>query len=167
MLDFIVTIIAKFAFWLRYEIKLSGLDKIAAKGRTGIVFLPNHPALIDPVMLYVYLQRRFAPRGFGDQDQVNRFLIRFFAKRWGVRTIPSIATYGPAARAKVEEVLDESIEGIKQGENFIIWPAGRLCHSYTESVGAAGQVIRLIRSARDTCKRDILHPTTKSYHRVL
>ncbi len=149
MLDFIVTIIAKFAFWLRYDIKLSGLDKIAAKGRTGIVFLPNHPALIDPVMLYVYLQRRFAPRGFGDQDQVNRFLIRFFAKRWGVRTIPSIASYGPAARAKVEEVLDENIEGIKQGENFIIWPAGRLCHSYKESLGANSSVERILQNCPD------------------
>lgn len=149
MLDWFVTTIVKIILWLRYDIRIVGLDKIAAKGKTGIVFLPNHPALIDPVILYTYLQQRFAPRGFGDQDQVNRFLIRFFAKRWGVRTIPSIEKYGPAARAKVEEVLDESIEDMKNSGNLIIWPAGRLCHSCIESLGANSSVERILRKCRD------------------
>jgi acyl-CoA synthetase (AMP-forming)/AMP-acid ligase II/acyl carrier protein/1-acyl-sn-glycerol-3-phosphate acyltransferase len=144
MLDWLVTTITKIVLWLRYDIRIDGLDKIAAKGKTGIVFLPNHPALIDPVMLYTYLQRRFAPRGFGDQDQVDRFFIRFFAKRWGVRTIPSIEKYGPAVQAKVEEVLDESIEDLKTGGNLIIWPAGRIYRSHTESLGANSSVERII-----------------------
>jgi long-chain-fatty-acid--[acyl-carrier-protein] ligase len=144
MLDLLVTTITKIVLWLRYDIKIVGLDKTATKGKTGIVFLPNHPALIDPVILYTYLQQRFTPRGFGDQDQVNRFFIRFFAKRWGVRTIPSIEKYGPAARAKVEEVLDESIEGLKNGDNLIIWPAGRIYRSYTESLGANSSVERIL-----------------------
>ncbi len=149
MLDLLVTTIVKIVLWLRYDIKIVGLDKIAAKGKTGILFLPNHPALIDPVILYTYLQRKFTPRGFGDQDQVNRFLIRSFAKRWGVRTIPSIEKYGPAARAKVEEVLDESIDDLKYSGNLIIWPAGRLCHSYTESLGANSSVERILRKCPD------------------
>jgi acyl-CoA synthetase (AMP-forming)/AMP-acid ligase II/acyl carrier protein len=149
MLDWLATTIVKIVLWLRYDIRIIGLDKIAAKGKTGILFLPNHPALIDPVILYTYLQQRFAPRGFGDQDQVNRFLIRFFAKRWGVRTIPSIEKYGPAARAKVEEVLDESIEDLKNGGNLIIWPAGRVYHSCTESLGANSSVERILRKCLD------------------
>ena len=149
MLDLLVTTIVKIVLWLRYDIRIVGLDKIAAKGRIGIVFLPNHPALIDPVILCTYLQQKFAPRGFGDQDQVNRFLIRFFAKRWGVRTIPSIAKYGPSARAKVEEVLDESIEDLKDSGNLIIWPAGRLCHSRNESLGANSSVERILKKCPD------------------
>ena len=125
------------------------LEKIAAKGKTGIVFLPNHPALIDPVMLSVILRKRFAPHGFGDEDQVDRFLIRFVAKRWGVRTIPSIATHGPAAKAKIEEVLDESIEGLKHGENLIIWPAGRVYRSNKESLGANSSVERILQKCPD------------------
>lgn len=158
MLDWFVITIAKFILWLRYDIKLLGLEKITARGRTGIVFLPNHPALIDPVMVYVRLQRIFAPRGFGDQDQVDRFLIRFFAKRWGVRTIPSIATYGPAAKAKIEEVLDESIEGLKGGENLVIWPAGHIYHSYRESLGANSSVERILQKCPDA--RIVLIRTT-------
>src|SRR4030042_996264 len=133
MLDWLVTTIVKIVLWLRYDIRIVGLDKIAAKGKTGIVFLPNHPALIDPVIMYTYLQGRFAPHGFGDQDQVNRFLIRTFARRWGVRTIPSFEHYGPAARTQIDKVLDETIEGLKRGENLLLWPAGRVYHSCKES----------------------------------
>lgn len=149
MIDFIVRTIAKFVLSLRYRIRLIGLDKIAAKGKTGIVFLPNHPALIDPVIMFTYLHGPFAPHGFGDKDQVDRFFIRTFARRWGVRTVASIAQYGPAAKAEVEKVLDETIEGIKKGENLVIWPAGRLCHSYLESLGANSAVEKILKSCPD------------------
>jgi len=146
MLDFVVRTISKLLLSLRYRIRLIGLDKISAKGKTGIVFLPNHPALIDPIIMFTYLHGKFAPKGFGDQDQVNRPLIRFFARRWGIRTIPSIAIYGPSAKAKIEKALDETIEGLKQGDNLLLWPAGRVYHGYKESLGANSSVERILKS---------------------
>jgi len=146
MIDFIVCTITKFLFWLRYDIRLVGLDAIAAKGKTGVVFLPNHPALIDPVIMFTYLHGPFAPHAIGDQDQVNRFFIRFFARRWGVRTIPSIATYGPAAKNEIEKVLDQTIEGLNHGENLVLWPAGRIYHSFKESLGANSSVERIMKN---------------------
>ncbi|MFH1371250.1 MAG: AMP-binding protein [Planctomycetota bacterium] len=149
MLDFLVRTIAKLVLSLRYRIRLIGLDKIAAKGKTGIVFLPNHPALIDPVIMFTYLHGPFAPLGFGDKDQVDRFLIRTFARRWGVRTVPSIAAYGPAAKAEVEKVLDETIEGLKQGQNLVLWPAGRIYHTCKESLGANSAIEKILKSCPD------------------
>ena len=149
MLDFLVRTIAKFLLGLRYRIRLIGLDAIAAKGKTGIVFLPNHPALIDPIILYAYLKGPFSPHGFGDQDQVNRPFIRFVARRWGIRTVPSIATYGPAAKVEIEKVLDETIAGLKHGDNILLWPAGRVYHSYKESLGANSSVERILQNCPD------------------
>ncbi len=149
MLDFLMRILVKFALWLRYSIRLIGLDQIEAKGTNGILFLPNHPALIDPIIMYTYLMDRFAPHGFGDVDQVNRPLIGFFAKRWGVRTVPSIEKYGPAAKAEIEKVLDESIEGLKKGENLLLWLAGRVYHSKLESLGANSSVERILKKYPD------------------
>jgi acyl-CoA synthetase (AMP-forming)/AMP-acid ligase II/acyl carrier protein len=146
MIDFIVTTIAKFLFWLRYDIRLVGLDKIAEKGKTGIVFLPNHPALIEPVIMFAYLHGPFAPHGFADFDQVNRPLIGYFARKWGIRTIPSIVHYGPAAKTQIEQVLDETIDGLKQGQNLIIWPAGQVYRSYKESLGANSSVERILKT---------------------
>jgi len=149
MIDFFVQVIAKWVLALRYRTSVNGTEAIAAKGKEGILFLPNHPALIDPVILYAYLRGQFAPRGFGDKDQVDRFFIRFFARRWGVRTVPSMAKYGPAARAEIERVLDESIEGLKQGENLLLWPAGRVYRSCRESLGANSSVERILQKFPD------------------
>ncbi len=149
MLDFVVRAIAKFLLSLRYRIRLIGLDKISAKGKTGIVFLPNHPALIDPIIMFAHLHGKFAPRGFADQDQVNRPIIGFFARKWGIRTVPSVERYGPAAKAEIEKVLDETIEGLKKGENLVLWPAGRVYHSYKESLGANSSVERILQKYPD------------------
>ena len=35
---------------LRYRVEVTGLDEIAPASGQGILFLPNHPALIDPVI---------------------------------------------------------------------------------------------------------------------
>ena len=149
MIDFLVQTITKWVLSLRYRISINGIEAVAAKGKKGILFLPNHPALIDPVIIYSHLRDQFTPHGFGDKDQVDRFFIRFFARRWGVRTIPSMAKYGPAARAEIERVLDESIEGLKQGENLLLWPAGRLYQSPKEYLGANSSVERILQKFPD------------------
>jgi long-chain-fatty-acid--[acyl-carrier-protein] ligase len=149
LIDDGMILISRFLLWLRYRIRLVGLDAIEAKGKTGIVFLPNHPALMDPIIIYTYLQKRFAPHGFGDVDQVDRPLIGFFARRWGVRTVPSIEKYGPSAMTEIEKVLDETINGLKQGENLLLWPAGRVCRSCKESLGANSSVERILKSCPD------------------
>ncbi len=146
LIDDGIILISRFLLWLRYRIRLVGLDAIEAKGKTGIVFLPNHPALMDPIIVYTYLQKRFSPHGFGDVDQVERPLIGFFARRWGVRTVPSIEKYGPSARTEIGKVLDETIKGLNQGENLLLWPAGRVYRSYKESLGANSSVESILKS---------------------
>ena len=47
---------------LRYRLVIKGMDKLTPdrfKGSGGIVFLPNHPAEIDPIILEMILGRKF------------------------------------------------------------------------------------------------------------
>jgi len=46
---------------LRYKIDVKGLDKLKFKGG-GVLFLPNHPAEIDPIIINVLLAPKFYPR---------------------------------------------------------------------------------------------------------
>ena len=61
---------------LRYTIEVEGLEAVRARddGRP-ILFLPNHPALIDPALVYMSLAG-FAPRPLGDERQVEQPVIR-------------------------------------------------------------------------------------------
>jgi acyl-CoA synthetase (AMP-forming)/AMP-acid ligase II/acyl carrier protein/1-acyl-sn-glycerol-3-phosphate acyltransferase len=144
MIDFLLRTITKWLLSLRYHVSIRGLEAVVAKGKKGILFLPNHPALIDPIILAAHLHSLFAPRALADKDQVDRFLIRWLVRRFGVRIIPSMATYGSVARSEIEKVLDESIEGLKHGENLLLWPGGRAYRSYLEDLGGNSSVERIL-----------------------
>jgi long-chain-fatty-acid--[acyl-carrier-protein] ligase len=149
MIDFLLRTITKWLLSLRYHVSIRGLEAVAAKGKKGILFLPNHPALIDPIILAAYLRTPFAPRALADKDQVDRFLIRWLVRRTGVRIIPSMATYGSAARSEIEKALDESIEGLKHGENLLLWPGGRAYRGYLEDLGGNSAVERILQQYPD------------------
>ena len=44
---------------LRYRIEVRGLDAIKRKGRSGILFLPNHSSLLDPAFIVAHLYPAF------------------------------------------------------------------------------------------------------------
>jgi long-chain-fatty-acid--[acyl-carrier-protein] ligase len=145
MINFVLATITKWLLSLRYNVSISGIEAVAAKGTGGILFLPNHPALIDPIILCAHLYGRFAPRAIGDKDQIDRPVIRWLARRTGVRIIPGMAIYGSSARSEIEKVLDQSIEGLKHGENLLLWPAGRCTQSYLENLSGNSSVERVLR----------------------
>ena len=56
---FFLRIFAKFAIWLRYRVHLRGLEDIKKLGNKSIIFLPNHPCLMDPVIVSTMLMKDF------------------------------------------------------------------------------------------------------------
>ncbi|MFW5840836.1 MAG: hypothetical protein ACOCZE_09670, partial [Planctomycetota bacterium] len=90
MIDVILRGITKFNLWLRYRIELKGLDTIENDPSRSILFLPNHPALIDPVVVMSVLLKQFRPGGLGDENQIDRFLIRRLARRYGIIPVPDL-----------------------------------------------------------------------------
>jgi long-chain-fatty-acid--[acyl-carrier-protein] ligase len=149
MIILLLRTIVKLLIMLRYRVELVGMEEIAARGKSGILFLPNHPALIDPVILLTYLSGTFAPHAIGDRDQVDRFIIRWFAKRLGVRTIGAIVTYGSTGRDEIEKVLDESVKGLKEGENLLLWSAGRVYRSGLENLGGNSSLEKILQKYPD------------------
>ena len=144
MLDRLLVWFVKCLLALRYRIRVKGLDKIAAHGRKGILFLPNHPALIDPIILMSILKGPFAPRALADQDEIDLFFVRWAAKRAGIIPIPNIGRYGQAGRQKVEEALAEGAQWMKDGGNMMLYPAGRLCKTRMEDLGGSSAVETLL-----------------------
>lgn len=125
---------------LRYQVEVRGLDEVAARGRTGILFLPNHPALIDPVILMTRLYPQFRPRPLADQDQVNRPGVRWLAGQIQTITIPDPAVYGEASRKAVEEGVETCIQALKSGSNLLLYPSGHIARQRYENLAGASAV---------------------------
>jgi long-chain-fatty-acid--[acyl-carrier-protein] ligase len=60
-----------------------------------------------------------------------------------------MATYGSVARSEIEKALDKSIEGLKHGENLLLWPSGRAYRSYLEDLGGNSAVERILQHCPD------------------
>lgn len=140
MINRLIVIVVRGLLALRYRVKVQGLDEVASRGRTGILFLPNHPALIDPVILMTRLYPRFQPRPLADQDQVNRPGVSWLAKQINVVTIPDPVVYGENSRKAVEEGVEKCIEALKSGSNLLLYPAGHIARQRYEDLAGASAV---------------------------
>jgi len=135
--------------WLRYRVVSHGLREITHHGRQGILFLPTHPALIDPVILTAVLLKDFAARPFVNQDAVNLPGIRWLVTRIRAFPIPPISRYGGAAATQITAMVEQSIDALRNGDNIILYPAGYLLHSRYEEVGANAAVAIILRALPD------------------
>ncbi|MDD5676503.1 MAG: AMP-binding protein [Kiritimatiellae bacterium] len=125
---------------LRYRIQVTGLERIAAKGRGGILFLPNHPALIDPFIIWSELSRYFRVSALADKDQMDRPILRRIVPYAGIRLIRDPLKYGEACQAEVAQVLADCVAGLKRGENLLLYPAGRIYRKGRENLGGNSAV---------------------------
>jgi acyl-CoA synthetase (AMP-forming)/AMP-acid ligase II/1-acyl-sn-glycerol-3-phosphate acyltransferase/acyl carrier protein len=134
---------------LRYHIEVTGLDAVERKGRRGILFLPNHASLTDPAFIVAYLYPAFQLRPLADEHQVNRTVFGYVALLYGSRILPNLEHSGAQARDRTRAALQDIAEGLRQGENILLYPAGRLKRQRLEDIGSASGVETLVKAVPD------------------
>lgn len=138
---------------LRYDIQVRGLSRIAKKQlkkESGILFLPNHPAEIDPVIMMSILAKNFAPRPL---------VVEHFYYMTGMYTVMRLVDAFPIPQVettanqwkirRVEKAFNTIKQGLQQGQNFLIYPSGSLKKEGYEVIGGNSFVHRLIHECPD------------------
>lgn len=131
---------------LRYEKHVHGFKEIADKGRSSILFLPNHPALIDPILLMLLLYPDYSPKSLGDEYQVDKPFLRYFSDLFGVIRLPNLARRGISGIEDTQSVLQKLISTLKEGNNLLLYPSGHLKREKLESLGSASAVETLLKA---------------------
>lgn len=144
VIDNLLYILVKALLWLRYRITVSGLRQIRQRGKTGILFLPNHPALIDPVIVATTLFRDFRIRPLAFQDQIDRPVVRRLAARLNAVPIPEVAKAGRGGRKIIAAAMQTIINGLNKGENILLYPAGHTYRSKHEEIGGNSAVDTIV-----------------------
>ncbi|MBN1942957.1 MAG: AMP-binding protein [Phycisphaerae bacterium] len=134
----------RFSLSLRYRVRVIGLEEVRRKGTRGILFLPNHPALIDPVILLSRLWPVFRTRALADKDQIDRFLIRRLARKLNVLPIEE-SFHGAYAPDEIQKALGGCTEALKNGENLILYPSGHTYRARLEDLGGNSAVERIVK----------------------
>jgi 1-acyl-sn-glycerol-3-phosphate acyltransferase len=144
--------------WLRYRITPLGLDRVRGRGTRDILFLPNHPALIDPLIITTLLYPAFRARPLAFEDQIKRPVLGWLCARIGTIPIPDIRRVGRGAKDSIENALAAVITALNRGDNVILYPAGRAYRSRCENLRSTSAVETILRACPDV--RIVLVRTT-------
>lgn len=127
---------------LRYRVRESGLEKIRGDGRP-LLFLPNHPALIDPIIVGAQIT------GLGlcvlsDEKRMAGLAGRLAGRFARVITIPDPMRDGKMSARLVIEGINRISAALKNGENVLLYPSGRIYHSQNEDLRGNSSVARIL-----------------------
>ena len=151
VLFFLIYWFLRILVWFRYRIKIEGFDEIERKNpESGFLFLPNHPAEIDPVFLMMVLWRNYRTRPLVIQYFFEMPMIYPFMKLVQALAMPNMN--GSSNKWKlhqVEKLFAYIVCGLKKGEHFVVYPAGRLKLEGEEVVGGASMAHSLVKEFPD------------------
>ncbi len=130
---------------LRYRVRERGLEALPAPtpGGLGVLFLPNHPALVDPLIVYSLIAG-LRPRPLADARQMAGPLGRFASRVVRAVIIPDPYKDGKKAADAVMAGIAEIAAALRRGDNVLLYPAGRIYRSGRERLGANSAVARLL-----------------------
>ena len=147
---FFIWLIVKIAVSIRYRITIKGLDEVRkAYGRSGVLFLPNHPALIDPVIMMSVLWSTFKPRALAVEKQIKGSMLKYFWKRVRILPLPDMGVTGMSGHDAMVAQITCCIDALKNGDNLLLYPAGRIYRSKFEKLRGNGAVARIMQEYPD------------------
>jgi acyl-CoA synthetase (AMP-forming)/AMP-acid ligase II/MFS family permease/acyl carrier protein len=134
------------ALSLRYRITVKGLDAVPAGG--ALLVMPNHPALIDPLIIYS-LPPGISLRPLSDARRMSGFLGRIAAKVLRPVLIPDPHRDGVGARKEVRRGLQEVIQALRNNDAVLFYPSGRIYRSAEEDLGPNSGAALVLREVPD------------------
>lgn len=138
---------------LRYRVEVKGLDKLTAQKlhkKQGILFLPNHPAHMDPLMIFLWLWPKYRMRPLVIEYVFRTSFLQPALKLVRALSIPNFDTSVNQLKVKkAQESIEEIAKGLKKKENFVFYPAGRLKSSGKEMLGGSSGAHALLQECPD------------------
>jgi long-chain-fatty-acid--[acyl-carrier-protein] ligase len=153
---FILRIVAccvRAVFSLRYRVKIKGLKDIKnnpSLKEGKILFLPNHAAVIDPMVIMAYLWPIFKMRPLIVDYAFENSLVRKFLFSVGSLSMPNFETSLTSNKVeKAKEVFKQIQSGLDHHDNFLIYPSGRVKNSGKEIIAGSSGVHRILSECPD------------------
>lgn len=144
----------KISLWFRYRIKVEGLEKLNRQTLNksgGVLFLPNHPAvLVDPVAVSLAVWKKFPLRPMMIEYMYYDPFIHKIALMIDALPVPNFdVSSNSLKRKRNEEVFRAVVNGLEEKQNFLIYPAGRTKSTSLEIIGGASGVHKIFQEAPD------------------
>lgn len=141
--------VARPLVWLRYRVRVEGLDRLQ-KLRGPVLVLPNHPGFIDPVLVMSQLGAEIPLRPLVVSFMYRPIFLHPLMKFIHALEVPDLVQHSHSAREQVEPLIQTVVAGLDRGENFLIYPSGRIERNGLEHIGFTRAVSDLLTLRPDT-----------------
>lgn len=145
----LLCLLARAILALRYRVHVEGAAIVKQRGTRRILFLPNHPALIDPVIVLAHIYGKFAVRPVALADRIKEPAVSALADLLGVLRVPVLSEPDQSSVKELQWSIDLCVEALKRGENVLLYPAGRLMRHRFENLGGVSAAHRIISEVPD------------------
>lgn len=137
----------------RYRIEYRGREKLTSQNlshKGGTLFLPNHPAEVDPLIVGTGVWHKFEPRPVIVEWISQIPVIRGVMHLMRAVPIPDFEKRNAQFRRnQADKAFSEVVDGLKKGDNFLLYPAGRLKSSEKELIGGASGLHKILQAYPD------------------
>ncbi|MBM4311986.1 MAG: AMP-binding protein [Deltaproteobacteria bacterium] len=145
----IISYILRAVLSLRYRIQVRGLEKLTPERlnrKQGILCMPNHTAHMDPLILFLLLWSNYRMRPLVIEYIFNLPLLHPIHRLIRAIPIPNFESAVNEYKVKqAEKSMQEIAAGLKNGDNFIVYPTGRLKSTAKELLGGASGAHELLK----------------------
>jgi 1-acyl-sn-glycerol-3-phosphate acyltransferase len=107
----------------RYKISIKGSEIL--QNNSPVLFLPNHQALIDPIILISHIYRFSTATPVISEKYYNIPLVKWYFKRMGAVRVSDLEA--GSRDTQVLKVITRSVfKGLRRNKNIVIYPSGQI-----------------------------------------
>jgi acyl carrier protein len=148
-IGFLLLYLVKFSLWFRYRVTVKGLENLNPhnlKKTGGMLFLPNHPTVfVDPTLIALAIWKKFPIRPVIVEYMYYAPVVNWIMRFMNALPIPNFVSSSNSLKKKrADQAIEQVMEGLKNRDNFLIYPAGRVKHSAKEVIGGSSAVHRIL-----------------------
>jgi acyl carrier protein len=129
---------------LRYRVSIKGSEVL--QNNSPVLFLPNHQALIDPVILLSQIYRFSTVTPVVSEKYYNIPVVKWYLKRLGAVRVTDLET-GSRDTGVLKSITRSVYKGFRRNNNIVIYPSGQIAGQGYEKIfnkKSAYQIVRTI-----------------------
>jgi 1-acyl-sn-glycerol-3-phosphate acyltransferase len=128
----------------RYRISIKGSDIL--RNNSPILFLPNHQALVDPVILLSHIYRFTTVIPVISEKYFDMPVVKWYFKRMGAIRVSDLET-GSRNTQVLKSIIRSVYKGFRRNKNIVIYPSGQIAGQGYEKIfnkKSAYHIVRII-----------------------
>lgn len=133
---------------LRYKVTIEGREHLK-KGARGVIVFPNHPGFMDPPLIILHTWRWLELRPLVDARFYKPWYLNWIMRL--VRAVPlkRLEERSASAHEGQYTTVQTVVDGLKQGHNHYLAPAGRTQRRGIEIIGSNRGAAQILKDAPD------------------